>query len=176
MDKLFKSLFLFVFVVALITGIFFGTRGCGLVKTSNSPFPSLSNQRGLIGPILAYKDSQLILNPGSGLWNRIDGSNEDWYEEAVQLLEFRLTEVLDTILYIDMISETDISDFIKQSVASKLKSLDLDELRIGETSLTLNITDFILSHRTVMKPGVSPMIDSLLFGKRLGIPARRGNF
>ena len=160
----------------LITGVFFGTRGCGLVKTSNSPFSSLSNQRALMGPVLALKNRQLILNPGSGLWNRIDELNEDWYEEAVQLLEFRLTEVLDTILYIDMISGTDISDFIKQSVASKLKSLDLDELRIGETSLTLNITDFILSHRSMMKPGVSSMIDSLLFGKRTGISLQTGNF
>ncbi|NQS98518.1 MAG: hypothetical protein HQ591_08695 [candidate division Zixibacteria bacterium] len=176
MDRFFKNILLLIFVVVLITGVFFGTRGCGLVKTSNSPFSSLSNQRALMGPVLALKNRQLILNPGSGMWKRIDASNDDWETEAIYLLERRLSEVLDTILFLDGIPKSDITDFILQSVTLKLSSLDLEKLCIGETSLSLNITDFILSHRNLMKPGVSSMIDSLLFGKRTGISLQTGNF
>lgn len=110
------------------------------------------------------------------MWKRIDASNDDWETEAIYLLERRLSEVLDTILFLDGIPKSDITDFILQSVTLKLSSLDLEKLCIGETSLSLNITDFILSHRNLMKPGVSSMIDSLLFGKRTGISLQTGNF
>ena len=176
MGRAVRNILLFAFVVIVITGFFFGTRGCGSFDSSNLTLPNLNNQRGMLGPILAFKDQQIIFYPGSAMWKNINELDPNWQKEAAALLEERLNNTLDTVLFMDMIPREEISRLIINSLYQEMENIDLQKLSAGESSFSLDISSIITQYHSSLRPEMTTQIDSVLLGLKSIKAPLKGNY
>ena len=162
MGRLIRNFLLFIFMVALITGLFFGTRGFGLIEESKLKFNTITGSKLPLGPILAKKGRDLILYPGMNLWRKIDPTKSDWHEKAVHMIAERVEKSLDSILYVEEINKEEIVEFVNQAIGNKLKEYSFQDIASGVKTIDLNLSEFIAQNSQYLRSGVSGRMDSLI--------------
>lgn len=162
MGRMIRNFLLFFFVIAVITGTFFGTRGCGSLDVSKQKFGSVSRSNLPLGPILVEKGKELILYPGMSLWRKIDPAQSGWQEKAIQLITDRVEKSLDSILYVDQINRQDIADYVRNTIGEQISGLSFQDIISGAQILDLNLSEFVELNSQYLREEISGRMDSLI--------------
>ena len=162
MGRTIKNILLFFFVIAVITGTFFGTKGCGMIDSSKEKLFSVSHSNLPLGPILVEKGKELILYPGMSLWKKIDPAQSGWQEKAIQLITDRVENSLDSILYVDQIDRQDIVDYVNQTIGDRLNDFSLQDIASGAQIIDLNLSEFISLNSQYLREELTGRMDSLI--------------
>ena len=162
MGRMIRNFLLFFFVIAVITGTFFGTRGCGSIEVSKQKLSLINRSNLPLGPILVEKGKELILYPGMSLWRKIDPAQSGWQEKAIQLITDRVENSLDSILYVDQIDRQDIVDYVNQTIGDRLNDFSLQDIASGAQIIDLNLSEFISLNSQYLREELTGRMDSLI--------------
>lgn len=138
-----KSLFLFLAVIIIIIGLFFTTRGCGLIRPHKFHFPTDIPINSTFGPILAEKDGRYVFYPGAGIWVDVEAGKSGWKKRLADAVVERIQSSLDSMITADGVSESEISAFVQETLDMELKGASADDYAAGKKRLFFDVTRFI---------------------------------
>jgi len=139
MSRFLRDILLFFLVVIIIIGLFFGTRGCGLLDKPQPIIEPLKTQRRLLGPTLAEKNGRLTFRPGAKVWQHLR-ADADWRELAADAIVERAISALDTLEAFSLFSETELKSVLDSVIRVQLNQLELSNLLSGNTDFRVDIS------------------------------------
>ncbi len=162
MGRFIRNVLLFFFVVIVVIGIFFGTRGCGIADKYGIDIPQFNQQTKFLGPILAQKSGKLIFHSGKNIWQQINQQSENWREDLSNMLTDKVINAVDSMIYLDENSIEYIKSIVDSTIRENIQDVDLQKIEDGTYDLTIDLTKFFQTQAQKLKEGLSDELDSLI--------------
>lgn len=160
MFRLIKNFLLLTFVVIVITGTFFFTRGCGMIDDTEFTFKTLKDQKKRLGPILARKNDQLKFFPGDAVWRKITEQSANWRDQAVDLITVKVFTAIDTLLDMRRIPLDELNGIIDSSIRAKLDKMELQNILEGTDNFSLDVDEILSKYSDYLKDEYRVKADS----------------
>ncbi|MBC8204127.1 hypothetical protein ISS30_05905 [bacterium] len=138
MFRLIRNILIFSVVIAVITGAFFMTRGCGMLQPADGYFVKDLRKIGSY-PILTVKDKHLTFYPA--LKNVDMKGIRDLFtsEEIVDIISRQVVNALDTILYLDKLDQATLINSINESIKDILHNQVAQGINISKKTIILPV-------------------------------------
>jgi|GEM_PF-1914303 len=139
MDRFLRDILLFFLVVMIITGLFFGTKGCGVLDKQPLELTPLKNQSRLLGPTLARKQGLMIFRPGAKVWQEVKGGG-DWREQAAEAISEKAMSALDTLEVFTAFEAEEVKALVDSVIKAELEKAEWKDLSTGEKDFWVDVS------------------------------------